>query len=235
MACERLRKLEQRQLVVLPPARHSGNRARRIHDIPHCCDPIESSLRQLRPLEILMINARGDMDNLFHCLMDRYHYLGCHGHVGEHIKYIVFDRNRRPIACMLFGSAAWKTAMRDHFIGWRSSIRQNNLKMITNNSRFLVLPWVRVSNLSSYILSTCTGRLRTDWIKRYGHDLYLVETFVDRSRFTGSCYRAANWLHIGKTCGRSRQDRYSRLEVPVKDIYLYPLTENFKQRLCFEI
>jgi hypothetical protein len=178
-----------------------------------------------------MIPGRGETDDLFHCLMDCYHYLGCHGHVGEHIKYIVFDRYKRPLACLLFGSAAWKTAARDQFIGWNSSTRQANLTMMTNNTRFLILPWVKVANLASFILGACLRGLRDDWQKRYGHDLCLVETFVDRSRFAGICYRAANWMRIGKTRGRSRQDRYGRLKVAVKDLYVYPLRADFKQRL----
>lgn len=233
MACRSmLRKLEQRQLIVLPVARTSGNRARRIKDIPHSCNPIESSLHNLYPIQIVIIPGRGDTDDLFHCLMDRYHYLGCHGHVGEHIKYIVFDLYKRPLACLLFGSAAWKTIARDRFIGWNSSTRQARLTMMTNNTRFLILPWVKVKNLASFILGACTRRLREDWQNRYGHDLCLVETFVDRSRFTGTCYQAANWMRIGKTRGRSRQDRYHRLKVSVKDLYIYPLRADFKQRLC---
>ena len=116
MACRSmLRKLEQRQLVTLPAARHNGNRARIIPFIAHSFDPIHCELADLKPIRILMIPARGQTDDLFHCLMDRYHYLGCRGHVGEHIKYIVFDRYNRPLACMLFGSAAWKTKARDFF------------------------------------------------------------------------------------------------------------------------
>jgi len=233
MACRSmLRKLEQRQLIVLPPARTSGNRARKIKDIDHATDPINSSLGQLGPVEIIMISTRGQHDDLFHCLMDRYHYLGCHGHVGEHVKYMVLDQNRRPLACLLFGSAAWKTAARDRFIGWDMPTRESNLSLMTNNTRFLILPWVRVKNLASYVLAACTKRLRSDWYQRYGHDLCLVETFVDRSRFVGTCYQAANWMRIGQTTGRSRQDRYNRLSVPVKDLYLYPLTDDFKTRLC---
>lgn len=233
MACRSmLRKLEKRTLIVLPKALHSGNRARRIRDIRHSCDPIEFSLHKLRPVEIRMIAGRGETDDLFHCLMDRYHYLGCHGHVGEHIKYMVFDRYNRPLACLLFGSAAWKTSPRDRFIGWNPPARQKNLQMITNNTRFLILPWVRVANLASFIMGTCMKRLRDDWNIRYGHDLLLVETFVDRSRFTGACYKASNWILIGKTQGRSRQDRHRRLKVPVKDLYVYPLVSDFKQRLC---
>jgi hypothetical protein len=233
MACRSmLRKLEHRKLIVLPPPLRSGNHARRIRDIPHSKDPINGSLNYLRPIEIVMVNSRSDTDHLFHCLMDRYHYLGCHGHVGEHIKYMVYDRHKRPLACLLFGSAAWKTAPRDRYIGWSASTRQGNLKLLTNNTRFLILPWVNVSNLASFILGACLRRLRFDWYTRYGHDLCLVETFVDRSRFKGTCYQAANWLKLGQTKGRSRQDRYKKLKVPIKDLYVYPLTADFKQRLC---
>jgi hypothetical protein len=141
MACRSmLRKLEQRKLIVLPPARNCGNSPRRIKDILHCRDPIEASIDQLKPIAVAMVPARSYSDDLFHCLMDRYHYLGCHGHVGEHIKYMVYDRNQRPLACLLFGSAAWKTAVRDRFIGWSPTTRQSNLKLMTNNTRFLILP-----------------------------------------------------------------------------------------------
>jgi hypothetical protein len=232
MACRSmLRKLEQRQLIVLPAARTSGNRPRRIKDIIHSCDPIAASIGKLKPISVVMIPGRGERDDLFHCLMDRYHYLGCHGHVGEHIKYMVYDRINRPLACLLFGSAAWKTAVRDRFIGWDSTTRQTNLKMMTNNTRFLILPWVRVKNLASFVLATCLRRLGNDWQERYGHDLCLVETFVDRSRFAGTCYKAANWIRIGKTVGRSRQDRFHRLKTTIKDLYVYPLTDDFQDRL----
>jgi len=236
MACRSmLRKLEQRQLIVLPPARSSGNRARRIKDIPHNRDPIQVPISSLKPIELVMIPGRGNRDDLFHCLMDRYHYLGCHGHVGEHIKYLVYDRLKRPLACLLFGSAAWKTAVRDRFIGWSPTSRQANLKMMTNNTRFLILPWVRVKNLASFILGMCVRRLGNDWQNRYGHELCLVETFVDRSRFAGTCYKAANWICIGKTMGRSRQDRYHRLKITIKDLYVYPLTVDFQKRLTTSI
>jgi len=227
-----LRKLEQRKLIVLPPPLRPGNNSRRIRDIPHNRDPIEGALDILRPIEIVMVNNRSDTDHLFHCLMDRYHYLGCRGHVGEHMKYMVYDCNKRPLACLLFGSAAWKTVVRDRFIGWNTTTRQGNLKLLTNNTRFLILPWVRIPNLASFILGGCLRRLRSDWHTRYGHDLCLVETFVDRSRFAGICYQAANWLKLGQTKGRSRQDRYRKLKVPIKDLYVYPLTADFKKRLC---
>jgi hypothetical protein len=233
MACRSmLRKLEQRRLIVLPAPRMAGPPARRIRDIAHSRNRIETDLEALRPIRIEPLIGRGPTDQLFHCLMDRYHYLGCRGHVGEHLKYMVYDRHGRPLAALLFGSAAWKTAARDRFIGWDASTRQANLKWMTNNTRFLILPWVKVVNLASFVLGACLRRLSADWQCRYGHELCLVETFVDRSRFAGTCYRAANWMRIGQTKGRSRQDRYAQMKVPVKDLYVYPLAADFRQRLC---
>ena len=233
MACRSLlRKLEQKGFVTLPVARHSGNRQRRIIDVPHESNPIETNLHAIQPIHLVPIQGRGETDDLFHCLMNRYHYLGCKGHVGEHMKYIAFDHKDRPVACLLFGSAAWKIASRDRFVGWDRMTRRQNLRFMTNNTRFLILPWVRVPHLASFILGASLRRLRRDWITKYGHDLYLVETFVDRSRFAGTCYRAANWTQVGQSKGRSRQDRHHKLQVPVKDIYVYPLTAKYKQQLC---
>lgn len=233
IACRSMsRKLDQRRFIVPPPPLRPGNRSRQIPDIPHYCDPIEGVLDDLRPIEIVMVSRRSENDHLFHCLMDRYHYLGCRGHVGEHMKYMVYDHYKRPLACLLFGSAAWKTIPRDRFIGWNAATRQGNLKLLTNNTRFLILPWVRIANLASFILGACLRRLRSDWSARYGHDLCMVETFVDRSRFAGTCYQAANWIKLGQTKGRGRQDRHRKLKVPIKDLYVYPLTADFKQRLC---
>lgn len=236
MACRSmLRKLEQKGLVTLPVARHSGNRQRRIPDVPHDRDPIETNLRSIRPVQLVQVRRRGKTDDLFHCLMDRYHYLGCKGHVGEHMKYLAFDREHRPVACLLFGSAAWKTDPRDRFIGWDRQTRRRNLHLMTNNTRFLILPWIRISHLASYILGASLRRLRRDWMAKYGHDLCMVETFVDRSRFVGTCYQAANWIRIGQSKGRSRQDRHHRLQVPIKDIYVYPLTSDYKKQLCAQL
>jgi hypothetical protein len=233
MACRSmLRKLEQKGFVALPVARHSGNRKRRILDVPHDCDPIDTDLCSIRPIQLVQIQGRGATDDLFHCLMDRYHYLGCKGHVGEHMKYIAFDRTNRPVACLLFGSAAWKIISRDQLVGWDKTTRLKNLRLITNNTRFLILPWVRIPHLASFILGASLRRLRQDWIAKYGHKLCLVETFVDRSRFAGTCYRAANWIKIGQSKGRSRQDRNHKLQVPIKDIYVYPLASDYKQQLC---
>ncbi len=233
MACRSmLRKLEQKGSITLPIARHSGNRKRRLPDVPHACDTIQTDLHAIRPIQLVSTQGDKAVNDLFHCLMDRYHYLGFKGHVGEHMKYIALDRYNRPIACLLFGSAAWKIAPRDQFIGWDRATRRRNLHSVTNNTRFLILPWVLVPNLASFVLGASLRQLRKDWIEKYGHDLCMVETFVDRSRFAGTCYLAANWIRVGHSKGRSRQDRHHRLQVPIKDILVYPLNRDYKRQLC---
>lgn len=172
-----------------------------------------------------------------HCVgyyLKNYHYLGFNCTVGESLKYLIQDRNNRDIACLLFGSAAWKTASRDRFIGWEPKVREQNLNFLTNNTRFLIFPWVNVPNLASHILGVISRRIQKDWIDRYAHPIHLMETFVDSSRFKGTCYKAANWIYIGKTKGRSRQDQDHTLSVPTKTIWVYPLTKKFQQILCDE-
>ena len=129
-------------------------------------------------------------------------------------------------------AAAWKTQGRDAFIGWTQQQREQHLGLIANNTRFLILPWVQVKHLASCALGMCLRRLNRDWMNKYASELALVETFVDTGRFKGVCYRAANWLWVGQTKGRSRQDRYHRQKVPVKDIYVYPLKKHFRKLLC---
>jgi len=138
----------------------------------------------------------------------------------------------RPVACLLFGSAAWKCADRDRFLGWDRATRERNLQRLTNNTRFLILPWVRVPHLASHVLALVARRIRADWQSKYGHPVHALETFVDRSRFKGTCYRAANWVRLGATQGRTRNDRQHRIQAPVKDIYPYPLIPDFRKELC---
>jgi len=151
--------------------------------------------------------------------------------VGENLQYAVTDKDGRLLACLLFGSAAWKCKPRDGFIGWNTEQRQRNLHLVTNNTRFLILPFVRVPHLASWILGRVLRRLSADWRNKYGHPILLVETFVERERFAGTSYKAANWLRLGSTTGRSRQDRQHTLEVPVKDVYTYPLHRGFRREL----
>jgi len=232
MACRTLlSKLERRGYIALPAQRTAGRGSRKdsIPYVPHKTAPIACSLSDLQPLSIQLVENAGLLA-LFQCLLARYHYLGFHSTVGENMKYLVFDREQNPLACLLFGSAAWKCAPRDDFIGWDAATRRKNLHLVTNNMRFLILDWVRVPHLASHILGKVAKRISSDWMEKYGHPIYLLETFVERDCFQGTCYRAADWVRVGQSTGRSRNGRPG-LKVPIKDIYLYPLTKRFREVL----
>jgi hypothetical protein len=236
MACRTLLlKLERQGAISLPKRQGTAPNAfrnRKPVEVAHDQCPITEALSALRPLRIEVLGARHPDLALFRLLLQRYHYLGLRNGVGENLKYLARDRHGRPLACLLFGSAAWQAQARDRFIGWDAACRQQRLTRLTNNTRFLILPWVRVPQLASHLLSQVGRRLRADWIVKYGHPIELLETFVERERFRGTCYRAAGWLHVGATTGRSRNDVANTLRVPVKDIYLLPLTPDFRRRLC---
>ena len=230
-----LLKLEQRGYLVLPAKRWpSPNRMhhKKVARVEHATDPIQGSLAELRPLEVVELSQRPEDLPLYEWLLHRYHYLSYASPVGLNLKYLVRDGHGRPLGCLLFGSAAWKCAARDRFIGWSAAQREAHLQQLTNNSRFLLLPWVEVPRLASHTLGLVLGRLRQDWQRKYARPLALVETFVDLSRFTGACYRAANWIGLGQTTGRSRQDRARQLHVAPKGVWVYPLEPQFRRRLC---
>jgi hypothetical protein len=145
---------------------------------------------------------------------------------------LIRNQQDRPLGCFLFGSAAWRVACRDTYLGWVPPKDGAGLSYIANNMRFLILPWVRVPHLASHLLSRISRRINHDWQRKYGHKLYLLETYVDRSRFKGTCYQAANWICLGQTKGRSRNDRYSKMKVPIKDVYIFPLCRHPKKALC---
>jgi hypothetical protein len=232
-----LLKLERRGYIRLPASRMpalNGRRNRRIPAPVPPSEPICGSLRDLRPLSILVVPPSSDDARLFNGLLAHEHYLGHRNTVGENIRYLVRDRLERPVACVLFGSAAWKCADRDAFIGWDGATRKRNLQLITNNTRFLIPGWVRVPHLASHVLGLITRRIRSDWQTKYGHPVHALETFVDRSRFRGTCYRAANWLRLGETRGRTRNDRTHSIRTSVKDVYLYPLVKDFREALCHD-
>ena len=236
MACRTmLLKLERLGYLELPAARSVcvGNSFRTRTPIPHSTTEIVCSLRDLAPLHFDTVQDVAS-SQLFKHLLAEYHYLGFSGTVGENMKYLVYDRHQRPLACLLFGSAAWKVSSRDEWIGWTPTDRQSRLPFITNNMRFLILPWIRVSHLASHLLAGITRRIRGDWIHKYGHPVHLLETFVERDRFRGTCYRAANWINVGQTQGRSRNDTNRALQVPVKDVYLYPLISNVRETLIMK-
>jgi hypothetical protein len=227
-------KLQARGLVVLPARRRApSNRMRRtqLRPVAHPCEPIQCDLAALRPLVVQEVSQRPEEQALFEWLLHEYHYLSHTGTVGLNLKYLVRDRHGRPLSCLLFGSAAWQCAPRDQFIGWSAAARQMHLQAVTNNTRFVLLPWVRVPGLASHVLGHVLRRLRRDWRGKYARPLELVETFVDTSRFTGACYRAANWIAVGQTTGRTRQDRHGQLRVPPKAVWVYPLASRFRHRL----
>ncbi len=183
---------------------------------------LAAPLAALQPLHVEVVEAGTASHRRWSFYLSRYHYLGLRV-VGENLGYLVRDREGRDVACLLFGAAAWRCAPRDRHLGWDDAERSAGLAQIANNTRFLILPWLRVPHLASHVLGAIARRIDADWRGKYAHGLRWLETFVERERFRGTCYRAANWRCVGRTTGRSRQDRDKRLRVPVKDIYLYPL------------
>ena len=231
-----LLKLHQRGLIVLPPRRQiPTNRMQCCSEVrenlPWDQHPLECDLAQMGVLTISEVSSHAAARAGVKAGLSQFHYLGFGGAVGENLQYVVRDSQDQLLAYVVFGAAAWKCQSRDHFIGWSASQRQRNLGLIVNNTRFLILPWVKVPHLASWILGQVTRRLARDWQAKYGHGIVLLETFVERERFRGTAYRAANWLVVGATTGRTRQDRHTRIQAPVKEIYLYPLRRDFRAAL----
>ena len=229
-----LLKLEARGWIRLPPRQRAsvnGTRNRRPAECPHEVAVLDAELNALRPLGVALVAPGSPERRLFQWLLQRYHYLGHRNCVGENLKYLVCARQGRPLACLLFGSAAWQCRPRDAFIGWSALARPRSLQLLTNNTRFLILPWVRVPHLASHLLSLITARLSGDWQEKYGHPIHLVETFVERARFAGICYRAAGWNPVGRTTGRGRNAPGRAPQGPIKEVFLKPLCGDFRQRL----
>ncbi|MCD4655292.1 DUF4338 domain-containing protein [bacterium] len=233
MACrEFLRKLEFRALIELPPRQSPGpGRSPTIESVEIDRCPILCSLSDIKPVKV--VNARDcvEYEKAFNYLVKEYHYLSYSRPVGQNMKYLIIGFNGRFLGCLLFGAAAWKIECRDQWIGWEPDVRERNLSLICNNTRFLILDWVKVPHLASHVLGTCLRRLLQDWQARYGSNIVMVETFVDTTRYLGTCYKAANWFKLGQTKGRSRQDRNNKLKVPIKDIFVYPLRRDFRKIL----
>lgn len=192
--------------------------------------PIVGTRHTLGELELRPIASQAE-GRLWRELMARYHYLGYAPLPGAQLRYLAFAGDRL-LAAMGFGAAAWKVAPRDSFIGWTPQQRQAQLHLVVNQARFLVLPWVQVKNLASSLLALAARRLPDDWQARYAYQPLLMETFVERPRHAGTCYRAANWTCVGQTQGRGKLDRDHRRERPVKDIYVFPLRRDFRRLLC---
>jgi len=195
--------------------------------------PVSGSVTEYVPLQFdLICDAAGRA--LFKQYIQRYHYLGYRVPFGAQLRYFVRSQRlpERILACLLFTSAAWKMAPRDHWIGWNDQARVLNLARIVSNSRFLIFPWVEVSGLASKILSMAARQLPEDWFSVYQVCPLLLESLVDPARFSGTSYRAANWIHVGTTQGRGRMDRYQDVERHVKEIFLYPLHPRARELLC---
>lgn len=233
MSCRvALLKMHREGLISLPPTQRPFNRARKhtqrtLLTLPKA--PIE---KKAGDFDLHCEVAERGAVRLWNEFIDRYHYLGYSSLAGAQIRYFVKEGDE-ILALLSFSAAAWKTAPRDRFIGWDASQRKQNLPLLVNNSRFLLLPWVHARNLASRILALVCHRLPDDWQGRYGYRPLLAETFVDKERFAGTCYKAANWLCVGETQGRGKMDRTNACDQPVKTIWLYPLQRRrWQERLC---
>ncbi len=228
-------KLQARGLIELPPRRQTASNrmlCRRISRQSWDTTPVVGTLADLGSLNVQEVSQESTARIRVAAALSEFHYLGYRGTVGENLQYTVTDAQGRLLACLLFGSAAWKCKSRDEYVGWNPEQRVRNLHLLTNNTRYLILPWIRVPHLSSWILGRVLRRLSADWQNKYGHPITLVETFVEQERFSGTSYKASNWLRLGSTTGRSRQDSRHTLRVPVKDVYLYPLDRGFRKELA---
>jgi hypothetical protein len=219
--------------IELPPIRFRTPNpfVRRVAPAPMLIDtsPITGVLSELQPVELQAVRRSGD-EPLFNSLMEHYHYLAYEQPVGEHLKYLVWAQGR-PIACLAWSSAPRHLGSRDRYIGWSAEARRRNIRFIAYNTRFLILPWVRVPHLASHILAKATNGLSQDWQRLYGHPVFFAETFIDPERFRGTCYRAANWQLLGVTTGRGKDDQTNRPNRPIKEILGLPLTPHFRELL----
>ncbi len=225
--------LERAGQITLPPVSYVRHNplARRVRPESVLIDatPIEGPLRQLQPLEFEPVRRTSD-EPLFNSLMEEHHYLGYEQPVGEHLKYLVWAHGR-PVACLAWSSAPRHIGSRDRYIGWSAEARRRNIRFIAYNTRFLILPWVRVEHLASHILGRMAARISADWQAMYGHPIYFLETFVDPERFRGTCYRAANWVVLGKTTGRGKQSNSYVPNRSIKEVLGYRLTKRFRELL----
>lgn len=226
--------LERAGVIELPPVRRQIRGQRRTgRPRPEAVlidtTPLAMPLKQLGAIELEQVRRTAD-EPLFNSLMESHHYLKYEQPVGEHLKYLVWAQGR-PLACLAWSSAPRHLGSRDRFIGWSGEARRRNIRFIAYNTRFLILPWVAVPHLASHILSRIARQLSQDWEGLYQHPIYFLETFVDPERFRGTCYRAANWVVLGRTTGRGKDDHTNRPNRSLKEVLGYPLTPRFRELL----
>jgi Domain of unknown function (DUF4338) len=219
--------------IELPPVRQISPNpfVRRVPPAPVLIDqtPLTGALSEIKPIAIEQVR-RTAHEPLFNGLIEHHHYLGYEQPVGEHLKYLVWAQ-RRPIACLAWSSAPRHLGSRDRYIGWSATARRRNIRLVAYNTRFLILPWIRVLHLASHILGQVTNSLSHDWEQMYGHPIYFAETFIDPARFRGTCYRAANWRFLGMTTGRGKASTSKRPNRSFKEVLGYPLTPRFRELL----
>jgi hypothetical protein len=234
IACrDLLRQLEARSLIELPRALHPARRAgyqNQVQAPKVASDPIHLPLEQMGPsLQVVVVESAAQRQ-LLRDLLAAYHYWGYRQPAGPSLGYVAFWQER-PVACARFGPAAWNVAVRDQFIGWTPEQRRLGLRGLVNNDRFLILPWVRVPHLASFLLGKICQALAQDWRKVYRESIVLAETFVDSGRLDGACYRASHWLCLGQSRGRGRHDREHRGRESFKSVWIYSLQQDFRRQL----
>lgn len=235
MVCRGLMlKLDREGRIELPPVRRIPRNPLAERNQPAVvavdAQPLTAKLSQIQPLQFRQVRRTAD-EALFNSLMEQYHYLQYTQPVGEQLKYLVFTRSR-PIACVAWSSAPRHLGSRDRFIGWSAAARRRNIRLLAYNTRFLILPWISVKHLASHILGRMAKLVPADWSALYGHPVYFLETFVDPQRFRGTCYRAANWVLLGRTTGRGNNAPTKKVTLPIKEVLGYPLCGDFRQRLA---
>ena len=225
-------RMHEKGILLLPPPRHRKNPSRHKIVSTSETDPrslITQSVDQLDSITFSLVTAENKkLSKIWNEYIHRYHYLGYEPCIGANLRYMLWSGDE-PICLLSIGAAAWQTAPRDSYVSWDQEQRTRNLKYIVNNTRFLILPWVKSPNLASWVLSRIAKRLPMDWQARYGYSPYLIETFVDSSKYTGHCYKASNWTLLGRTVGRGK---YANKKVTSeKDIWIYPLQRKWKANL----
>ena len=228
-----LLRMHDQGLITLPASRIPAARRRPDFPATPASDPqcaLLQPVHEIGPLTLRLV-AGAAVSRLWNEYIQRYHYLGYTAMSGSQLRYKLYAGDKL-VALLSFGASAWRLAARDSFIGWQSAQRLKNLPLVVNNARFLILPWIQCKGLASKILSIVNRQLPQHWQQRYGFKPVLLETFVECERHPGTSYKAANWVHVGKTVGRSKKSRVHQQIIPIKDIWLYPLRQNFRAALC---
>jgi len=224
-------RIEKDGHIVLPVPRQAYNKPGQSIKRTLFTEPGPEVQKKARAFDLTFERVDASCTRLWNEYIDRYHYLGYTALPGAQLRYFVLDEGN-VVALLGFGAAAWKTAPRDEYIGWTPQQREKNLHLVVNNARFLILPWIKSPNLASRILSTAGKRIASDWEKVYHYRPVLLETFVQKDRFTGACYKATNWTCVGETTGRGKLSRSKKQVKPIKSVWLFPLEKFYQRTLC---